>query len=98
MIVFAARVRLIQIGQFVEHNAPCFDLLYGVVDMRQFLAVLVVERNIGEIFSVWRLEAKRHRCKKHKFKLQIYFTTFYVNQAEIQLFLKLFFSLIPFKS
>lgn len=51
MVVFATCVRFVQIRQFVEHNAPCFDLLFGVFDMWQFLAMFIVECNIGEIFS-----------------------------------------------
>lgn len=55
VIVFAARVRFVQRRQFVENNAPRFDLLFGVLDVWQLLAVLVIERNISKVFSVWRL-------------------------------------------
>lgn len=55
VIVLAARVRLIQSRQFVEHDAPRFDLLFGVLDVWQLLAVLVIERNVSKVFSVWRL-------------------------------------------
>lgn len=54
MVVFAARVCFVQFSQFFEHDAPCVDLLLCVFDMWQFLAMFVIERNVSEIFSLWR--------------------------------------------
>lgn len=51
MIVFAARVRLVQRGQVREHFAPRFRLRFGVIDPRQRLTVLMIERNVCEILA-----------------------------------------------
>lgn len=50
VIVFTTRVRLVQLSDVPEDDAPSFDLLFCVIDMRQILIVLVVEGDVGKIF------------------------------------------------
>lgn len=51
MIVFAAGVRLVELGQIAEDDAPGLDLLLGVVHVGQLLAVLVVVGDVRKVFA-----------------------------------------------
>lgn len=51
MIVFAAGVRLVQLGQIAKDDAPGLDLLLRIVHMGQLLAVLVVVGDVREVFA-----------------------------------------------
>jgi len=46
-----AGVGWIQRGQLVEDHAPSLDLVLGVLDVRDLLAVPVVEGDVGEHFA-----------------------------------------------
>lgn len=58
VIVLFARVRIIQFGQIIKNDAPSLGLFLRIVDVRQALAVLIIECNVGKVFSA------RARIKK----------------------------------
>lgn len=49
--MLAARVLLVQRHQLIEHQAPRGRLLLGVIDARQRLPVLMVERQIRKVLA-----------------------------------------------
>lgn len=51
MIVFAASVRLVELGQIPKDDAPRFDLLLRIVHMRQLLPVLVIVGNVRKVLA-----------------------------------------------
>lgn len=51
VIVFAAGVRLVELGQIAKDDAPGLDLLLGVVHVGQLFAVLVVVGDVRKVFA-----------------------------------------------
>jgi len=62
---------LVKLAQLLKYNRPSFGLLVSVLDPRYWVAVSIVERNVGEFLAPlainWIFEALKERRQTEGF-------------------------------